>query len=30
MTNPSLHPIKVEFTTYFTLCLKLKEIGKVI
>jgi hypothetical protein len=30
MINPSVYRIKVEFTIYFTLCLKLKEIGKVI
>jgi hypothetical protein len=30
MINPSVHPIKVEFAIYFTLCLKLKKIGKVI
>jgi hypothetical protein len=29
MINPSVHPIKVEFANYFTLCLKLKKIGKV-
>jgi hypothetical protein len=29
MINPSVHPIKVEFAIYFTLCLKLKKIGKV-
>jgi hypothetical protein len=30
MMNPSVYPIKVEFAIYFTLCLKLKKIGKVI
>jgi hypothetical protein len=30
MLNPSIHPIKVEFAIYFTLCLKLKKIRKVI
>jgi hypothetical protein len=30
MINPSVHPIKVEFAIYFTLCLKLKKIGKLI
>jgi hypothetical protein len=30
MINPSVHPIKVEFAIHFTLCLKLKKIGKVI
>jgi hypothetical protein len=30
MINPSVHPIKVEFFIYFTLCIKLKKIGKVI
>jgi hypothetical protein len=30
MLNPSVYPIKVEFAIYFTLCLRLKKIGKVI
>jgi hypothetical protein len=30
MLNPSVHPIKVAFAIYFTLCLKLKKIRKVI
>jgi hypothetical protein len=30
MINPSVHPIKIKFAIYFTLCLKLKKIGKVI
>jgi hypothetical protein len=30
MINPPVHPIKVEFAIYFTLCLKLKKIRKVI
>jgi hypothetical protein len=30
MINLSVHPIKVEFAIYFTLCIKLKKIGKVI
>jgi hypothetical protein len=30
MINPFVYPIKVEFAIYFTLCLKLKKIGKVI
>jgi hypothetical protein len=30
MINPSVYPVKVEFAIYFTLCLKLKKIEKVI
>jgi hypothetical protein len=30
MINPSVYLIKVEFAIYFTLCLKLKKIEKVI
>jgi hypothetical protein len=29
MIHPSVHPIKVEFAIYLTLCLRLKKIGKV-
>jgi hypothetical protein len=30
MVKPSVYPIKVEFAIYFTLCLKLKKIEKVM
>jgi hypothetical protein len=30
MINPSVYLIKVEFAIYFTLCLKLNKIEKVI